>query len=56
MKLLFVLTALVAAVAATVDSQDTTNVGCSPKGKYCNNGTFLCCGSLKCKSNVVSAT
>jgi hypothetical protein len=54
----FLSTILVLAVAtlavANPDNIIEERAGCSPKGKYCNGGTFLCCGSMKCKGNVVS--
>ncbi|KAB8227604.1 hypothetical protein ETB97_004255 [Aspergillus alliaceus] len=56
----FLQTILVLAVAAMAtanpvaepDNHLDARAGCSPKGKYCNGGTFLCCGSMKCKNNV----
>ncbi|KAB8076595.1 hypothetical protein BDV29DRAFT_169971 [Aspergillus leporis] len=52
----FLSTILVLAVAtlavANPDNIIEERAGCSPKGKYCNGGTFLCCGSMKCKGNV----
>ncbi|KAE8354344.1 hypothetical protein BDV28DRAFT_147177 [Aspergillus coremiiformis] len=56
----FLSTILVLAVAAMAaanpiadpESNLEARVGCSPKGKYCNNGTFLCCGTMKCRNNV----
>ncbi|KAF9887637.1 hypothetical protein FE257_009730 [Aspergillus nanangensis] len=48
MKFLFALFVLAVSVAADVESGNTVQAGCSQKGQFCNNGTFLCCGKLKC--------
>ena len=55
MKLFIVLFALAAYAMAEAGPRLEARVGCSQKGQFCNDGTFLCCpGQGSCSGGVVS--
>ncbi|CRL25397.1 unnamed protein product [Penicillium camemberti] len=55
MKLFIVLFALAAYAMAEAGPNLEARAGCSQKGQFCNDGTFLCCpGQGSCSGQVVS--